>query len=211
MRALGTTKFFLKELMDLSDIQTQAFVTSNGVSRWTAYRMDMQAFYISTIFAGITMFYSIPRTPGELAVAALGFQMAMECARHFNTAIRWTFQIELNLVSIQRLLQYINLEPEETDKKFSEQMESISKGDIEFKETEMKYQAHLQPAIQNLSFKINQGEKVAVVGRTGAGKSSVLQILFGFRQVSNGQVIIGGKNIDTISKKSLRSALNVVF
>lgn len=109
--------------------------------------------------------------------------MAVECARHFNTAIRWTFQIELNLVSIQRLLNYINLEPEEKNKKLPD---FKPLGDIEFKDAEMKYQEHLQPSIQDMSFKINNGEKVAVVGRTGAGKSSVLQILFGFRQVCSG-------------------------
>ena len=54
----------------------------------------------------------------------------------------------------------------------------------------------MQPSIENLSFKINEGEKVAVVGRTGAGKSSVLQILQGFRQISGGQFLIGGMDID---------------
>lgn len=49
----------------------------------------------------------------------------------------------------------------------------IPKGTIEFREVEMRYQSHLDPALKNLSFKIAAGEKVAVVGRTGAGKSSV--------------------------------------
>lgn len=73
MRALGVSGFYLKELMEQSDLQTQAFVSSNGVNRWTAYRIDMQAFYVSSIFAGITMFFSFPKTPGELAVKAIGF------------------------------------------------------------------------------------------------------------------------------------------
>jgi len=46
-------------------------------------------------------------------------------------------------------------------------------GRIHFKDVEMKYQPHLEPAIKNLNFTIERGEKVAVVGRTGAGKSSL--------------------------------------
>ena len=93
--------------------------------------------------------------------------MAVEVARHFNTAIRWTFKIELDLVSVQRLLKYAELQPE-TGGNLSHSL----KGNIEFKEVEMRYQTHLEPAIRNLSFKIQHGEKIAIVGRTGAGKSS---------------------------------------
>lgn len=46
------------------------------------------------------------------------------------------------------------------------------KGNLDFKDVEMRYQSHLEPALKNLSFKITAGERIAVVGRTGAGKSS---------------------------------------
>jgi hypothetical protein len=69
----------------------------------------MQAYYIATIFAALSLFTKLPETPGELAVKAIGFQMAVEVARHFNTAIRWTFKMELDMVSIQRLLKYAEL------------------------------------------------------------------------------------------------------
>ena len=92
-RAMGSGKFFLNEFMRLSDVQTGAFVTSNGINRYSAYRIDMQAYMLVTIFAAFSLFSDAPKTPGELAVKAIGFQMAVEVARHFNTAIRWTFVI----------------------------------------------------------------------------------------------------------------------
>jgi ABC-type multidrug transport system fused ATPase/permease subunit len=52
-------------------------------------------------------------------------------------------------------------------------MSQTLKGGLEFQNVEMRYQLHLEPAIKNLSFKIEQGEKIAIVGRTGAGKSSL--------------------------------------
>ena len=56
----------------------------------------------------------------------------------------------------------------------------------------MRYQLHLEPAIKHLSFKIANGEKVAIVGRTGAGKSSLFQLLEGFRDHCTGKILIDG-------------------
>jgi len=92
-RAMGSGQFFLNEFMRLSDVQTSAFVTSNGINRYSAYRIDMQAYMLVTIFAAFSLFTDMPKTAGELAVKAIGFQMAVEVARHFNTAIRWSFVI----------------------------------------------------------------------------------------------------------------------
>jgi len=66
-------------------------------------------------------------------------------------------------------LSYASLPKEEK----AESLEDLKlSGDIEFKNISMRYQEHLDPAVKNLSFKIQNGQKVAVVGRTGAGKSS---------------------------------------
>ena len=78
---------------------------------------------------------------------AIGFQMAVEVARHFNTALRWTFKMEIDLVAVKRLLAYASLQPEdrkETSYKF--------KGKIHFENAQMRYQPHLEPAIRNLTF-----------------------------------------------------------
>jgi len=210
MRALGTQNYFLKEFFKYSNMQTRAFVTSNGVNRYSAFRIDMQAFWIATIFAAICLFGPLPETKAELAVRAIGFQMAVEVARHFNTAIRWTFMIEMNLVSVQRLLKYARLAPEEAPKAVSASPAKLN-GDIEFDKVVMKYQDHLEPALKGLSFKIKPGQKVAVVGRTGAGKSSLFQLLQGFRENCDGQILIDGHNILSLTKRQLRQSINVVL
>ena len=100
MRSFECNQFFLREFWRHTDKATEAYVTSNGVNRYSAFRIDMQAFYIATIFAGISLFTELPKTQSELAVKAIGFQMAVEVARHFNTAIRWTFKMEMDLVAV---------------------------------------------------------------------------------------------------------------
>lgn len=210
-RSSGTKDFFLEEFCKYTDRQTEAFVTSNGMNRYAAYRIDMQAFYIGTIFAGICLFTAFPKTPAELAVKAIGFQMAVEVARHFNSAIRWSFVLEVDLVAVKRLLTYANLEPEQSLAKALKSEAALVKGNIEFKNVEMKYQEHLQPAIKDLTFKICAGEKIAVVGRTGAGKSSFFQLLQGFRENCAGEILLDGINIKTLSKQELRKNIAVVL
>ena len=140
MRALGCQNYFLKEFFKYSDIQTRSFVTSNGVNRYSAFRIDMQAYWVATIFAAICLFGPEPKTKADLALRAIGFQMAVEVARHFNTAVRWTLKIEMDLVSIQRLLNYANLKPEENIAASKGKQQQIKlQGEIEFDKVVMKY------------------------------------------------------------------------
>ena len=81
-----------------------AFVTSSSVNRWTAFRIDLQAYLIATVFAFFSMFLVRAESPDSLAMMAIGFQLAVEIARHFNTAVRWTATVEIEMLNIQRLL-----------------------------------------------------------------------------------------------------------
>ena len=100
LRAFKRKQFFLEQFWQSTNHMTEAFVTSNGINRYTAYRIDMQAYYLASIFAAICLFGDLPSNKQDLAVKAIGFQMAVEVARHFNTAIRWTFKMEMDLVSM---------------------------------------------------------------------------------------------------------------
>jgi len=77
-------------------------------------------------------------------------------------------------------------------------------GQIEFNNVTMRYRPTLEPSIQNLSFTVQPGMKVGIVGRTGSGKSSILQILFRLCETSEGFVKIDGGNIRDIGLHMLR-------
>ena len=68
-------------------------------------------------------------------------------------------------------------------------------GKIEFADVSMRYRPNLPPSIENLSFTVQPGMKVGIVGRTGAGKSSILQILFRLCELCEGSVKIDGQDI----------------
>lgn len=94
-------------------MQTAAHVTSSSVNRWTAFRIDIQAYLIASVFAFFSLFLVKADSPSALAMTAIGFQLAVEIARHFNAAVRWTATVEIDMINIQRLLQYVVLKPEQ--------------------------------------------------------------------------------------------------
>lgn len=85
------------------------------------------------------------------------------------------------------------------------------RGTIEFQNVEMRYYPNMAPALSKLNFKIEAGQKVAVVGRTGAGKSSLYQLLLGFRKSNNGIILIDRRSINEYSLENIRSNVNVVL
>ena len=124
-------------------------------------------------------------------MTAVGLQMAIDITRHIDFAIRWSTTLEMNMLSIQRLLEYSKLEPEGHNRYVKKLGDNHRfNGQLDFQRVQMNYKPDLPPALKNLTFNIRAGEKVAVVGRTGAGKSSLYQLLLGFRVADKGKVML---------------------
>lgn len=84
------------------------------------------------------------------------------------------------------------------------------KGDVEFRDVTLVYPHSGTSALKQISFKINAGEKIAIVGRTGSGKSTLLQLLLRFYDPTSGQVLVDGKPISSLDIRHLRSQIGYV-
>lgn len=85
----------------------------------------------------------------------------------------------------------------------------VDAGEIEFDHVSFAYQAE-RPILNNISFKISPKQKVAIVGSSGSGKSTIMKLLFRFYDVSNGRLRIDGQDISQVTQQSLRQAISVV-
>jgi ABC-type multidrug transport system fused ATPase/permease subunit len=114
--------------------------------------------------------------------------------------------IALNMLDtyIKRIEDILNLPQEqEGAEKLNQQINSI-----EFDNATLKIgEKHI---LKNINFTINQGETIALVGKTGGGKSSILTLLFGFRSCSSGKVLINDKDIATLDNSSVRDEMSYV-
>ncbi|GKU06774.1 heavy metal tolerance protein [Fusarium langsethiae] len=113
-----------------------------------------------------------------------------------------------DLVDAERLLYLLQTKPSITDKEGAKELEKVQ-GRVAFNNVSFSYDPR-KPTIQDLSLSVEQGQTVALVGETGAGKSSIMKLLLRFYDINQGSITIDGHDIRDITLSSLRNALGVV-
>src|SRR5207248_6094198 len=83
--------------------------------------------------------------------------------------------------------------------------------DIEFRNVTFTYPDKQQPALQNVSFKLRAGETVALVGRNGAGKTTIVKLLTRLYDPDEGEILVGGRNVKDYDLCALREHIGVIF
>ena len=116
-------------------------------------------------------------------------------------------EIKSSMTNIERMFSLMGVKPKVADVENAAQL-TVSKGLIEFKHVDFSYDE--RAIISDVSFTVLPGEKLALVGSSGAGKSTLGKLLFRFYDVSAGEILIDGQNIQTVSQQSLRQAIGVV-
>ena len=101
----------------------------------------------------------------------------------------------------------MNYRKQEGEKSIKKRTRPFHNGKIEFKNVYYKYKNHEKLALNNVSFHINQGEKVALVGQIGSGKSTIIKLLMKLIPNDMGSISIGGQNINRIDNEILRESI----
>lgn len=115
--------------------------------------------------------------------------------------------LQSSLASAERVFDILEAEEEVAD----EPKQTINSGDsVEFKNVCFSYSED-KPLIENLNLKVNKGELVAIVGPTGAGKTTIVNLLMRFYETDSGTIEVSGKNIKELSRENLRSVLGMVL
>lgn len=126
--------------------------------------------------------------------------------------MRQTAEMENNMTSVERVIEYAETPSEpplETDPAIKLPAEWPSSGRIHFHDVKMKYSDKGNYALKGLNFSIRPMEKIGIVGRTGAGKSSIIQAIFRLAQ-NEGLIDIDGHDIETLGLHDLRSRISII-
>ncbi|KAG5809758.1 hypothetical protein H9Q74_003560 [Fusarium xylarioides] len=175
------------------------------VNRWMGLRMGL----IGTLFSTIVGIIVIVSPSMDAALAGFTLSFAMDFAESILWTIRNYAGMELNMNSTERVVEYTELETESLEGQKPSAAWPTS-GTMEIKNLEVSYAPDLPPVLRRISFDVKNNERVGVVGRTGAGKSSLTLALFRFLEARSGSVTIDDLDISKIDLHSLRSRLAII-
>lgn len=114
-----------------------------------------------------------------------------------------------SLASAERVFEILDTQPDITDFEGAEEMPPI-KGRVEFKDVSFEYDEG-NPVLKNVSFDVKPGEAIALVGATGAGKTTIINLIARFYDLTSGQVLIDGQDISKVTIESLRSQMGIMM
>ncbi|KAK3398126.1 P-loop containing nucleoside triphosphate hydrolase protein [Sordaria brevicollis] len=174
-------------------------------NRWMGWRMSLVGSFFASFVAILILI-----TPG-IDSALAGFALAF--ALEFSNCVMWTIRlyanVELNMNAAERIVEYASL-PTESLEGSSPPAAWPTDGCIEVNDLVVSYAPDLPPVLKGLTFSVNRNERIGVVGRTGAGKSSLTLALFRFLEARSGSIHIDGIDISTIKLHDLRSRLAII-
>ena len=208
IRAYGLQKQFANSVYDAVDSMDGAYFLTYANQRWLATRLDiigtLLVFTVGILV--VTSRFSIDPSTGGLVLSYI-----LSIVQMIQFTVRQLAEVENNMNSTERIHYYgTELEEEAPLHLGNVQPSWPEKGEIHFNNVEMRYRAGLPLVLQGLDMHVKAGEKIGVVGRTGAGKSSIMSTLFRLVELSGGQITIDGLDIATIGLHDLRSRLAII-
>ncbi|KAK3944182.1 P-loop containing nucleoside triphosphate hydrolase protein [Diplogelasinospora grovesii] len=208
IRAYDLKDRFIADLRKSIDEMDSAYYLTYSNQRWLSVRLDMigNALVFTTGILVVTSRFSVSPSIGGLVLSYI-----LSIVQMIQFTVRQLAEVENGMNAVERLQYYGTKLEEEAPLKTIEVRKSWpEKGEIIFDNVEMRYRAGLPLVLQGLSMHVRGGERIGIVGRTGAGKSSIMSTLFRLVELSGGHITIDGLNISTIGLQDLRSRLAII-
>ncbi|XP_027741235.1 multidrug resistance-associated protein 1 isoform X3 [Empidonax traillii] len=209
IRAFEEQKRFIKQNDMKVDENQKAYYPSIVANRWLAVRLEYVGNFI-VLFAAL--FAVIARNKLSAGLVGLSVSYSLQITAYLNWLVRMSSELETNIVAVERVKEYAEMEKEA---EWSiEQTAPAStwpeEGKVEFRGYGLRYREDLDLVLKNINVTINGGEKIGIVGRTGAGKSSLTLGLFRINEAAEGEIIIDGINIAKIGLHDLRFKITII-
>ncbi|GMT36668.1 hypothetical protein PFISCL1PPCAC_27965 [Pristionchus fissidentatus] len=209
IRAYHATGKFIEESIRRVDTNLTAYYPSIVANRWLAVRLELVGNLI-VLFAALAAAWF--RESGLSAgLVGLSVSYALNITQTLNWAVRMTSELETNIVAVERINEYAEQETEGLpNARAPKDKEWPREGAISLVDYKMRYREGLELVLKGVTAHIDPGKKVGIVGRTGAGKSSLTLALFRIVEADGGYVEIDGEKIDELKLQILRSRLTIV-
>ncbi|CAL8264121.1 unnamed protein product [Lota lota] len=209
IRAFGEQERFIFESDRRVDCNQKAYYPSIVANRWLAVRLE---FVGNCIVSFAALFAVMARESLSPGIVGLSISYALQMTASLTWLVRMSSDLETNIVAVEKVKEY-----GDTEKEAEWQQESSiippgwpTAGLIEIRNFGLRYREDQDLAISNITVTILGGEKVGIVGRTGAGKSSLTLGLFRIIEAAEGQICIDGIDIAELGLHELRSRITII-
>ncbi|KAH9084688.1 hypothetical protein Ae201684P_001928 [Aphanomyces euteiches] len=212
IRAFRVEPAFVHRQMNLVDRNQRAYYLNFSANCWLGLRLEFSGAMVAsfaTLFAVLNHSNSSPAFAG---LAGVSLSYAFSVTPALNMSVRYLSQLQTQMVSIERVEAYTTM-PTEREFHSLNAPPSItwpSSGEISFQNVDLRYRVGLPRVLRRLSCTITAKEKIGVVGRTGAGKSSLVVALMRLSEIDGGHIYIDGVDISTIGLHDLREKISII-
>ena len=174
-------------------------------NRWLALRLNWMGAVFAILVAAVIVFSGI-----EPSLAGFALSFALQ----YSSAVTWTARqyanVELSMNAVERVNEYSKIPIEDQSSSVKTPAAWPAEGRLEVSNLVAGYAPDLPPVLKDLSFSVEKNQRIGVVGRTGAGKSSLTLALFRFLEAREGSIHIDGIDISKVSLYELRSRLAII-
>ncbi|KAL4881830.1 hypothetical protein BJY04DRAFT_227620 [Aspergillus karnatakaensis] len=205
LRAFQKSTLYITEMHKLITRHATASWYLWLFNRWLGFWMALVGALFSLLTAGLVV--SMPGISAALAGFAMSFALQYNYA--VAMGLRFYANVEIDMNATERILEYTNIETESKEG-YKPPPSWPARGSIEVEDLTVAYDTDLPPVLKNVSFKIENNTRVGVVGRTGAGKSSLTLALFRFLEAQTGRILIDGIDISVLDLTELRGRLAII-
>ncbi|PON89299.1 ATP-binding cassette containing protein [Trema orientale] len=187
--------------------------TELTASLWLSLRLQLLAAFIISfvgLMAVIGSSGNLPISFGTPGLVGLALSYASPVVSLLGSFLTSFTETEKEMVSVERALEYMNIPEEQLHGNQSSSPNWPNQGQIEFHNVTLRYMPSLPAALRDITFNIEGGMQVGIIGRTGAGKSSILNALFRLSPICTGCIVVDGTNIGDLPVRDLRARFAVV-
>ncbi|WVQ95135.1 hypothetical protein IAU59_002229 [Kwoniella sp. CBS 9459] len=209
IRSYGESDRFFEDNVYRMDVENRAYYLTIINQRWLGMRLDFLGSLLSFSVAIIV----VCSHKVSAASGGLGLSTIITVQQSFSWLVRQIAEVENDMVGAERIMHYANEIEQEAPHQITEVKPPTSwphDGRIEFNNVKLRYRDELPDVLKGLTLSVGANEKIGVVGRTGAGKSSIMVALFRMAELSGGSIKIDDIDVSKIGLNDLRSGISII-
>uniref|UniRef100_A0A8H7Y0W3 ABC transporter n=1 Tax=Psilocybe cubensis TaxID=181762 RepID=A0A8H7Y0W3_PSICU len=210
IRAYGEADRFRSDNEKRVDVENRAYWLTVTNQRWLGVRLDLLGASLTFIVAILTVGTRFSISPSQTGLV-LSYILSVQQA--FGWMVRQSAEVENDMNSVERIVYYAHGVEQEAPHDIPDKKPPPSwpaEGRLVLKDVVLSYRPELPAVLKGISMNVAAGEKIGIVGRTGAGKSSIMTALYRIVELTSGSVVLDDIDVSTIGLADLRKGLAII-